>query len=193
MAKNQKSAASLSRQVQDGRMRKRYRAVVCGKPVDIVGNYVDYLLRDGKTNTSRVVDKSVPGSRCAKLEYRVLKTADLENEAMGGETETVSLVEITLFTGRHHQIRTQFAFHGTPLWGDGKYNPCRGGGQEAHIRQPERGERAGGAHRRKTAGRESLALASVYLSFEHPSSGKRMEFFMEPKGGIFEKLSGEKG
>ena len=49
-AKNQKAAASLSKQVQDGRMKKIYNAVVCGKLVDIVGNYVDYLLKDGRNN-----------------------------------------------------------------------------------------------------------------------------------------------
>ena len=55
-AKNQKAAAHLSRQVQDGKLEKIYQAVVCGKPVDNVGKYVDYLLKDGKTNTSRIVD-----------------------------------------------------------------------------------------------------------------------------------------
>ena len=49
-AKNQKAAASLSKQVQDGRMKKIYNAVVCGKLVDIVGNYVDYLLKDGTSS-----------------------------------------------------------------------------------------------------------------------------------------------
>lgn len=170
-AKSQKSAAALSRQVQNGSMKKKYRAVVCGKPVDIVGNYVDYLLKDGKTNTSSVVDKSVPDSKCAKLEYRVLQTVDLEPEIAVNGVQTVSLVEIALLTGRHHQIRVQFAAHGTPLWGDVKYNPLWNGRFD----------------------RDLPALASVCLSFVHPSSGKRMEFSMEPKGGIFEKLSGEKG
>ena len=36
-AKNQKAAAHLSRQVQDGKLEKIYQAVVCGKPVDNVG------------------------------------------------------------------------------------------------------------------------------------------------------------
>ena len=69
-AKNQKAAASLSKQVQDGRMKKIYNAVVCGKLVDIVGNYVDYLLKDGRNNFSFVVDKDTPDSRRAELVYR---------------------------------------------------------------------------------------------------------------------------
>ena len=115
-AKNQKAAASLSRQVQDGRMEKQYRAVVCGKLVDIVGNYVDYLLKDGKNNYSSVVDKTAAGSKRAELSYRVL--GEKEEAAKGETQEILSLVEIRLLTGRHHQIRVQFAAHGTPLWGD---------------------------------------------------------------------------
>ena len=103
-AKNQKAAASLSKQVQDGRMKKIYNAVVCGKLVDIVGNYVDYLLKDGRNNFSFVVDKDTPDSRRAELVYRAL---DVKTE----EEREISLVEIELLSGRHHQIRVQFAAH----------------------------------------------------------------------------------
>ena len=44
-AKNKKAAAALSKQVQEHKLQKTYRAVVCGKPVDNVGNFVDYLLK----------------------------------------------------------------------------------------------------------------------------------------------------
>ena len=91
-AKNPKSAASLSRQVQDGRLRKRYQAVVCGKPVDIVDNYVDYLLSDGKTNRSVVVDKETPGSKCARLNYRALWSREVK-DPQNGLPLIVSLVE----------------------------------------------------------------------------------------------------
>ena len=106
-AKNQKAAAHLSRQVQDGKLEKIYQAVVCGKPVDNVGKYVDYLLKDGKTNTSRIVDKSAAGAKRAELEYQILE------EKEQGDGAVRSLVEIHLHTGRHHQIRVQFAAHGT--------------------------------------------------------------------------------
>lgn len=182
-AKHQKAAASLSKQVQDGRMEKTYWAVVCGKPVDIVGNYVDYLFKDGKKNCSMVVDKSKPGAKRAELSYRVLKTAaDPETSAC------VSLVEIRLHTGRHHQIRVQFSSRGLPLWGDGKYNPRFAGGMAAGsvggVVAGSAGETVSGA----TIGRRvrvNPALAAVRLSLEHPTTGKRMEFSMEPKGGAF--------
>lgn len=79
-AKNQKAAAHLSRQVQDGKLEKIYQAVVCGKPVDNVGKYVDYLLKDGKTNTSRIVDKSAAGAKRAELEYQILEEKNREME-----------------------------------------------------------------------------------------------------------------
>lgn len=192
-AKTQKAAAALSRQVQDGRMKKTYWAVVCGKPVDIVGSYVDFLWRDGKTNYSRVVDKSVKDSKRAELRYRVL--ADLPEtprEAaerlgeIGGEEKVLSLVEVELLTGRHHQIRVQFASHGTPLWGDVKYNPvwCSSGVGGA--------DRRSGIPRAGSAAERGLALCSVGLAFVHPVTGKRMEFFMKPKGSIFRRFEEEK-
>lgn len=163
-AKNQKAAAQLSHQVQEGKLQKIYQAVVCGKPVDNVGKYVDYLLKDGRTNTSRIVDKSVPGAKRAELEYQVLK----EEEREDGTAR--SLVEIHLHTGRHHQIRVQFSSHGTPLVGDGKY----GAGDSS-------ASSVSGIRSR----REPLALCAVRLAFFHPVTGKWMEFSTRPVGGAF--------
>lgn len=170
-AKNQKAAASLSKQVQDGRMKKTYEAVVCGKLVDNVGNYVDYLLKDGKNNYSQVVDnkisdRKVTDCKRAELNFLLLDTTE--------EGEPLSLVQVELLTGRHHQIRVQFAAHGYPLWGDNKYNPLWGGtlpAKEGEVRQKPR------------AG--SLALWAVRLSLNHPTTGKVLEFSMEPQGEAY--------
>ena len=78
------------------------------------------------------------GVREAVLEYRIVKTA--------GE---MSLAEITLHTGRTHQIRVQFASRKHPLAGDGKY-----------------GSRVKG----------SIALQSCGLQFVHPNTGRIMNF-----------------
>ena len=80
-AKTKNAAASLSKQVAEGKMHKKYLAVLCGKPVDNVGKYVDYLLKDGKTNTSRIVDKSVAGAKRAELEYQILEKKEQEEKA----------------------------------------------------------------------------------------------------------------
>lgn len=183
-AKNQKAAASLSKQVQDGRMKKIYNAVICGKLVDIVGNYVDYLLKDGKNNYSCIVDKNAADSKRAELKYRVMDVINMANETGGAEwgIDTVSLVEVELLTGRHHQIRVQFSGHGTPLWGDGKYNPQWGGTLPFRIETQTVQRQVRGR------GERELALAAVKLSFDHPSTGKNMEFSIKPRGKAFERF-----
>ena len=52
------------------------------------------------------------------MSYRVLSRAEEKN---------LTLLEIQLKTGRHHQIRVQLAGHGLPIWGDARYNPQFGG------------------------------------------------------------------
>lgn len=112
-AKTPFAAGSLSEQVTDGRMKKHYLALLCGKPEEMTGKLVDYLLKDGRNNTSAVVPKGTKDAKRAELNYKVLKA----------EEET-ALVEVELITGRHHQIRVQMANAGWPLYGDTKYNPA---------------------------------------------------------------------
>lgn len=111
-AKTPFAAGDLSEQVRDGRMRKHYLALLCGKPKTDEGTLVDYLLKDGRTNTSSVVRAGEKDAKRSELNYKVLKRND----------ET-TLVEVELITGRHHQIRVQMANAGWPLYGDTKYNP----------------------------------------------------------------------
>lgn len=113
-AKTKGMAASLNRQMKDGKFCKQYYALVCGKPEPVHGKYVDYLIKDSRRNQSCTADKTVPGSRRAELEYEVLKTKQVNGQA-------VSLVKIHLLTGRHHQIRVQFSSRGLPLLGDVQY------------------------------------------------------------------------
>lgn len=166
-AKTQKAAAALSRQVQCEDMHKKYNAVVCGKLVDNVGNFVDWLLKDSRRNMSEIVDKGINGAKRAELRYRVLDALDfdpIEKEFVN----LVTLVEIDLITGRHHQIRVQFAGHGVPLWGDNRYHTMFSGGSGSK--------------------RHNIALYATQLTFLHPESGKVMTFAAEPKGEIFQKF-----
>ena len=111
-AKTPFAAGNLSEQVNDGRMKKHYLALLCGKPAEESGTLEDYLVKDGCTNTSSVVSAGQKDAKRAKLNYKVLKTY-----------EETTLVEVELITGRHHQIRVQMANAGWPLYGDTKYNP----------------------------------------------------------------------
>lgn len=158
-AKTKSAAAALSGQVQSRKMKKVYMAVVCGRIVDNVENFVDYLLKDSRNNVSKIVEKGIIGSKRAELRYQVIGSVEIP--------EPLSLVEIELSTGRHHQIRVQFAGHGLPIWGDSRYNPRFAGGK-------------------KTG--ESLALWAWKLTFFHPRTGKAMTFEAQPEGRMFEEL-----
>ena len=157
-AKTKNAAAALSAQVQNRKMDKYYEAVVCGKPVDNVDKFVDYLKKTVDGNYSQVVDNEDKDGKRAELTFETVKTVETEEGIL-------SLVRIHLLTGRHHQIRVQFASHGLPLYGDGRYNPAFDGKS------------------RQTP----LALCAVSLAFDHPVTGKRMEFSMKPTGGAFAK------
>lgn len=111
IGKNQKAAAELSRQVQDHvHMEKWYQALVEGCPSENEDTLVDYLLKDARTNSSRVVSKETSGAKRSELRYRIL-------QKLNGQT----LLEIRLLTGRHHQIRVQLSHAGMPIVGDTKY------------------------------------------------------------------------
>ena len=110
-AKTKEAAAALGRQIASGLADKFYYAVTDGVPEAGKGQFTDYLLRDGRTNTSAVVESSTPGAKRAELSYEVL-------EQKNGR----AVLRIHLGTGRHHQIRVQLAHAGIPIVGDRKYN-----------------------------------------------------------------------
>ena len=159
-AKTKRAAAALSEQVQSHKMKKIYTAVVHGRPVNMVDNYVDYMVKTPDGNYSQVVDKGITGAKKAELSYEVLKTIDGEENGMPGKG--LSLVKVALKTGRHHQIRVQFAHAGYPLVGDTKYGKPEQGGRYCPV-----------------------ALCSCRIGFLHPVTKKKMEFVIEPKGKAF--------
>lgn len=134
---------------------KRYRAVIAGGPDEALakeGVLRDYLFKDSRKGRVYPVSRPRKGVREAVLEYRIAATAP------GPEENTrFSLAEITLHTGRTHQIRVQFSSRKHPLWGDGKY----------------------GSHQKG-----SLALQSAGLAFRHPVSGKEMVFTLPAPAGL---------
>ena len=192
-AKTKRAAAALSEQVQSHKMKKIYTAVVHGRPVNMVDKYVDYLVKTPDGNYSQVVDKGITGAKKAELSYEVLKTIDGKIAGMP-ETE-LSLVRISLKTGRHHQIRVQMAHHGTPLYGDMKYGVPVGTAKLDKKENADQGTMKAAGNRNmpgiRTAGnmgsgRESIALCASSLTFFHPVTKKEMTFEIEPVGGAFQ-------
>lgn len=111
-ARNKESAAQLSRQVAERLFKKEYFAVIEG--VGESGVMRDYLYKDATLGKAFVTDRKRAGVKEAELEYRT------QGVVSDGERD-ISLVKISLKTGRFHQIRAQFASRKMPLIGDKKY------------------------------------------------------------------------
>lgn len=110
-AKTKEAAAALSRQIASKRADKCYYALVDGTPERKKETLVDYLVRDGRTNTSTVAQRGGGDAKRAELSYEVIEQKDGR-----------AVLKVRLETGRHHQIRVQLAHAGMPIVGDRKYN-----------------------------------------------------------------------
>lgn len=117
-AKTSKAAARLSEQIREKETGKTYFAIVKGSAPKQM-RLEDYLIKDARTNTSRVCGKNEGG-----------KYAALAFECMGC-AQGLSLIKVKLETGRSHQIRVQMAHAGLPLWGDNRYGGGKPGQQIA--------------------------------------------------------------
>ncbi len=93
---------------------KTYWAIVANRPEAPEGTLVHWLTRNEKTNKATAFDREVPRSKKAVLDYRLIASGDRYH-----------LLEVTLRTGRHHQIRCQLAKIGCPIKGDLKYGAPR--------------------------------------------------------------------
>ena len=118
-AKSSKAASRLSEAIRSDQMIKTYEAVVEGL-LPAQSTLIDYLVKDEKTNTSRVTD-SKHGKYC-ELSWEILQPEGSRHH-----------LRIHLKTGRSHQIRVQFASRGCPLVGDQRYNPNAKPGQQLAL------------------------------------------------------------
>ncbi|MBE6989496.1 MAG: RluA family pseudouridine synthase [Ruminococcaceae bacterium] len=109
-AKNAETLRIINEKIRDREIEKRYLCITVGRPKPPAGRIECILLKDETKKTVQVYHKPVPGGRTAVTHYETLESR--------GE---LSLVEVTLETGRTHQIRASFADIGCPLLGDGKY------------------------------------------------------------------------
>lgn len=186
-AKQKAAAAHLSAQAAGEEMEKEYLALVCDLRSGVSangmrddgqragqmwkggrrqsGSLMDYLLKDGKTNMSRVVPPEIKGAKEARLSYEILQ--DMEGDAFEKEGLPCKVVKVLLYTGRHHQIRVQMANAGMPLLGDRKYAD-----RETIVLSERLGIR-------------EIALCAYRLSFSHPQTGERLSFAIKPEGAAF--------
>ena len=135
---------------------KLYAAVVTGEPMPFVKSVYDcWLKKDEAERKSFVVPEGTEGAKRALLEARTVSVKG-----------KLSLVDVKLKTGRHHQIRVQLSHGGNPIWGDQKYNPDAVPGQQ-------------------------IALFAYSLSFEHPTTHERVTFTALPEGGAWREFGDE--
>lgn len=111
-ARNKKAAAEVSELIAQRKVEKEYIAVAVGNA--IAGEYRDLLYKDARQGKSFVV-----GNQRSGVKEAVLFATVLENKKI--ERGDVTLLKLSLCTGRHHQIRVQTSSRGTPLLGDKKY------------------------------------------------------------------------
>lgn len=139
-ARTSKAASRLSNQFKERTTEKIYTAIVEGEtPAE--GDWLDSIARRGVTSS---IAKDGEGSR-----------ADLHFTRLSYK-EGFSLVRIRLGTGRHHQIRIQFASRAYPIVGDFRY------GSSLKF-----GERA-------------IALHSSSLKIIHPTTKEELTFRANP-------------
>ncbi len=140
-AKTSKAASRLSEQVRKGLFNKKYLAIVHGINLKANDEFIDYLMKTEDGNS--IIADEKKGKYC-RLTYNLMAVNKESN---------LSLVEVNLDTGRHHQIRVQFASRGFPLYGDQRY------GKNDRIQ---------------------LSLYAYELSFYHPITKKILTFRKTP-------------
>ncbi len=145
LARTSKCAERLSKLFAKKDINKVYWAITQGIPEEKEGHLVDYLVKDRIKNKSKIAKESNPKAKKAELKYEWLES-----------TNRYHLLEVTLLTGRHHQIRAQLSSIGCPIKGDLKYGA------------------------RKTNGPNGIHLHARKISFIHPVSNEPIEIIANP-------------
>ncbi len=130
-ARTSKAAARLSKAFAAHEAQKQYLCVARGS-LSAPREMSDYLVKDERTGMVRVAQPGAPGAKLARLTSCPIAARD-----------GLTLLRVTLKTGRAHQIRVQHAARGLPLWGDARYGNGRPG--------------------------ENIALWAWRLTVEHPT------------------------
>ncbi|HWS30978.1 MAG TPA: RluA family pseudouridine synthase [Clostridia bacterium] len=153
-ARTSKAAARLSGQISSRSAKKRYVAVVEGNP-PASGELFNYIVRDETTGNAYIAREGEANAKPASLSFRTAAKK-------GG----LALMDVSLHTGRHHQIRLQLSTFGFPIWGDQRYNKAARPG-------------------------EQIALYAYSLTVEHPTKKEALTFTSLPSGGVWSRFQTE--
>ena len=114
LSKTSKSLSRLNNLFKEKKIKKKYWVIVKKKLEKKSGSLIHYLKKNQKKNKSFVSNEKKEGFLKSELEYYFLK-----------KLKNYFLYEIKLITGRHHQIRAQLSYLGSPIKGDIKYGSRR--------------------------------------------------------------------
>jgi 23S rRNA pseudouridine1911/1915/1917 synthase len=142
IAKTEEAHAKLARQFHDHSVERRYRALVAGSPPD--------------RGEWRTLYGRRPRDRKGKQAISRFETLERFKGA--------ALLEVTLLTGRTHQVRVHCSDHGFPVLGDRQYGPRNPAPELKKVQQFLRGQ----------------ALHAGVLGFDHPASKERIRFEAAP-------------
>ena len=150
-SKNTETTNKLTEYMKDHKFEKGYLAIVCGlsKEEDTL---IDWLMKNQRLNISKIVNKNSSGAKEARLSYKKISQIEIDEKIY-------SLIDISLETGRHHQIRAQMSNANLPLYNDTKYNK--------NIKR-----KLGNGH---------IGLFCYKMAFNHPRTNKYLEFIIYPK------------
>lgn len=146
-ARTSKALTRLNKMFQEHEkeITKIYWAVVGNLPAEDHAVLKHYLVRDSEKNKSHAYNQPKARAKEAILEYQLL-----------GSSQRYYLLEVKLYTGRHHQIRCQLAKIGCPIKGDLKYG------------FPRSNENGG------------ISLHARSISFKHPVSQEQLTITAKP-------------
>lgn len=139
-AKTSKALSRINKDFAEHNFRKIYWAICENKPPKDSDTLTDYICRDSKKNKSFICSKDHPEAKKATLRYKLIS-----------QSERYNLLEVELFSGRHHQIRLQLSSISCPIKGDLKYGSRRSN---------------------KDA---SISLHARYLEFTHPVRNEKIK------------------
>ncbi|MEX2188848.1 MAG: RNA pseudouridine synthase [Pirellulales bacterium] len=141
-ARHPRATRRLADQFEARTVEKTYWACVAGRVEPSEGTWRDFMRKIPDQPRAEIVAEDHPDARIAVLHYRTI-----------GATPNGSLLEISLETGRTHQVRLQAASRGFPLLGDEQYGSTIPFGKQ-HVDLRER----------------AIALHARRLALSHPTT-----------------------
>ncbi len=123
-AKTSEALRELNSAIRNGEVTKKYHCITSGKTPPNGEILTAYHKKEENRNLVKIVDSPIDGYKIIRTGCKVLASA-----------KGLDLVEVTLYTGRTHQIRAHLAHIGAPVLGDGKYGNTAVNRRYAMFRQ----------------------------------------------------------